>query len=918
VSAYLPFIVIGITAGSVYGLTATGLVLTYKTSGIFNFGQGSLAAVAVFVFYWLNVDLGLAWPLAAALSVFVLGAVMGLALELLGRLLADASDTLKIASTVGILLTVLALGTVWYPDQPSVPSYLPTSTAFQLFGVNVAWDSVIVTVVALVGAAALYVFFRYFRLGMAMRGVVDDDDLVAMSGISPQRIRRIAWIIGSVFAAASGILLAPSLNLDAIVLTELVIQAFGAAAIGYFSSLPLTYLGGLVVGVLGALSTKFVVTVPWLIGLPPSLPFIILFIALIVTPRSKLVRRRFAPSRAFRESWHAPVRVRLGTGVVVLTFLCLVPVWVGANLPVWSSGMVDAIIFLSLGLLIRHAGQVSLCQYAFVGIGAAAMAHFTTSLGIPWLASLILSGLIAIPVGAILAIPAIRLTGVFLALATLGFGIFLEQMFYGESWMFGSQGIPTARPDVSIGSFSLGGDTAFYYLIIFFAVLTAAVVIAIQHGRLGRLLRALSDSPVALETYGTSINVTRVAVFCISSFLAAIAGGLNASLLHFAVGSDYASFNSISLVALLVIVTVGGPWYALIAAFALEVLPAYINLGNISEYLAILFGVSAMLSPLIARAPGAPEGIKRFADRLGGRKAALTKGEREIAPPVLTPASLEHSVAGVASRDGDRGLQIESLAVRYGGVDAVVDLTLEAPQGQVTGLIGPNGAGKTTTFNACCGLVKPSRGRIRLHGEDVSKLGPALRAQRGLGRTFQRVELFSSLTVAANLDMGIEARLAGALPWRQLRTTRSERSTIKAAVARAVDLTSIGPLLERPVAELSVGQRRLVELTRVLAGGFDLLLLDEPSSGLDQDETKHFGLILRRTIAEATIGILLVEHDMALIRQVCDQVHVLDFGRHIFQGTPRELSTSEVVRQAYLGSDDLVTESVPAESSGRQ
>ncbi len=188
------------------------------------------------------------------------------------------------------------------------------------------------------------------------------------------------------------------------------------------------------------------------------------------------------------------------------------------------------------------------------------MAHFATTYGIPWILAVFLAGLVAIPVGALVALPAIRLTGVFLALATLGFGIFMENLFYTENWMFGptTEGIPTPRPSF------MGGDHGFYYVILLFTLGTVALIMFIHEGRLGRILRAMSDSPLALETHGTTVNVARVLVFCISSFLAAISGALGASLFHFAVGSDFDSFSSLTLVALIVILVTGAPWYAVL------------------------------------------------------------------------------------------------------------------------------------------------------------------------------------------------------------------------------------------------------------------------------------------------------------------------------------------------------------------
>jgi ABC-type branched-subunit amino acid transport system ATPase component/branched-subunit amino acid ABC-type transport system permease component len=898
VHQYLPFIIIGITTGSAYGLAATGLVLTYKTSGIFNFAHGSVATLAVYVMYWLRDQHGVPWPIAAAVAVFALGPLLGLLLEYMARILASASSVLKIAATIGIVIIVLAIGDIWYGSNTgSFPSYLPTST-IRVAGVNVGWSEITVTLIALASAGGLYYFFRFVRLGAAMRGVVDDPGLIAMTGVKPAVVRRWAWIIGSTFAALSGVLIAPSLSLNALVLTELVVQAFGAAAIGYFSSLPLTYLGGLVVGVAGAVSTKFVTSVPSLSGLPAGLPFIILFLVLVITPRARLAAKRYVPSIRFPEPYRAPARIRCGTGLIAVAALAIVPLVVGTKLAVFSSALVLVIIFISLGLLVRVSGQVSLCQYAFAAVGAAAMGHFAHNLGIPWLLALFLASAIAVPIGAIIAIPAIRLSGVFLALATLGFGVLLEQMFYSMAFMFGptTSGIAVPRPDFSIGSLHFGTDTGFYYVILLFTVLSAVAMVMIIRSRLGRVLSAMSDSPLALETLGATVNVARVLIFCISAFMAAMAGALSASLFSFAVGSDFPSFSSLTLVALIAIIPLGAPWYALVAAASLAVIPAYIDLGRINDYLQIIFGLSAVLAPVtLARYSGAPRVIRRLADRID---SVIPRRERQT----RVAGAVAHGVRG-------EGLEIDLLSVAYGGALAVSDLSLTAPSGRITGLIGPNGAGKTTTFNAACGLIRPSHGQIRLHGSDVSARGPAARARRGLGRTFQRVELFDSLTVRENVELGREAALAGANPFHHLAASRGDRVLVATAAEEAIDLVGVASIADVPVGDLSTGQKRLVELARVLSGPFDMILLDEPSSGLDANETQHFGRILIAVVASRRLGVLIVEHDMALVRQVCDQVWVLDFGRLIFRGSTMEMLESDLVRAAYLGSEDVSEDS---------
>lgn len=252
---------------------------------------------------------------------------------------------------------------------------------------------------------------------------------------------------------------------------------------------------------------------------------------------------------------------------------------------------------------------------------------------------------------------------------------------------------------------------------------------------------------------------------------------------------------------------------------------------------------------------------------------------------------------------GFEGLRARDLVVRYGGLTAVDGVSLHAPLARITGLIGPNGAGKTSLFNACSGLIKPARGGVQLFGEEVTDLSVQARARKGLGRTFQRIELFDSLSVHENIAMGREAAMAGSQPLRHLFSSRSESEAIRQRTEEAVVLCGIESIVDKEAASLSTGQRRLVELARVIAGEYRILLLDEPSSGLDKNETEQFAGVLRQLVGHRGIGVLLVEHDMALVMSVTTYIHVVDFGQPLFEGTPHEVASSELVRSAYLGSE---------------
>ena len=891
----LPFIIAGLTTGSVYALAGVGLVLTYKTSGVFNFAHGALATVSAYLFYTLHVEHGMPWPAAAFICVFVVGPVLGLVFEQVTRRLGNVSLAIKVVSTVGVLLAIQAIVVIIYgtTETRTVPQYLP-ATAFHLGGAVVTLGQIIIFAVGAAATVALYVYFRVARTGVAMRAVVDDSALLDISGTSPIAVRRWAWMIGVTFASASGVLLVPFINLDSITLTFLVVAAFGAAAIGAFRSLPLTYLGGLVIGIGAALSSEYF-TSGLLSGLSASLPFVVLFVVLMVSPRRWLAERTAVLHRD-RAEWTAPWPVQAFFGLILLVILCLVPGFAGIHLADFSQFLAMTILFLSLGLLVRSSGQVSLCHVSFMAIGVCAFAQLAVGLHWPWFLALLVAGAIAMPVGALLAIPAIRLSGLYLALATFGFGLLMQYMFYTENFMFGSTGIGVQVPMPDFPALGLdGSDTSYYYLCLVLTILVTAVVILIGRSRLGRLSRALADSPRGLATTGTSVNVTRVLVFCLSAFLAAIAGVLAAGAIGQASGDSYPPIQSLVYFALVIITLGGAPWYALTAAAGLMIVPSYLSSVNTSNWLQVIFGVTAIgyaMTP--PRLKGMPPGLAQRIDQLVRRQPAGTGPS--AGPPRAAVAAPTVSGGSLQARD---------IRVRFGGLVAVDGVSVEAPPGRITGMIGPNGAGKTTMFNACSGLITPSGGQVVISGNSVSRLGPAARARRGLGRTFQQMELFDSLTVRENVELGAEGGNAGPNPVRHLTSTPRTRRLVRDRASEAIARCDLTELAERTAGSLSTGQRRLVELARCLAGPFRILLLDEPSSGLDRAETARFGEILQRAVADRGIGILLVEHDMALVTDICDFVYVLDFGRPVFQGTAAEVMSSPVVKAAYLGDDEV-------------
>ncbi|MEW6476768.1 MAG: ABC transporter permease [Actinomycetota bacterium] len=611
-SDVLPFIVVGVASGSVYGLAGLGLTLTYTTTGIFNFAHGALAAAAAFVFFTLQVEWGWPWPLALAIAVAGVGVIGGVLVERLSRSLSTADAATAVVATVGLLLAVQGLIQWRYGTAARQLAPFLSGTAVHIGGVAVTRQQAATVLVGAAAAGAVLAFLRFSRLGVQMRAVVGNPDLLALSGTDPAPVRTAAWIIGSAFAALSGVLIAPFLGLDAGLLTLLVVQAFGAVAIGRFRSLPLTYAGGLALGVTASLLTKEFAGRPSLGGLPSSLPFLVLVVALVIWP-PRTVGRANGPSAASdRAPRRWPARTRLAAAAAGLAALVALPHLVGPKLPSYTAAAALVVTFVSLALLVRGSGQISLCHAAFGAVGATAFSHFASSsgLGLPWFAALLLAGAAAVPIGALVAIPAIRLSGVYLALATFGFTILMERVAYPMGVMFGATGSREApRPSFA------GGDTALFYVTAAVAAVCCLLVVVVSRTRLGRLLRGLAESPTALTTNGLSTNVTRLAAFAASAFLAGIAGALLAAAAGNVNGRSFASFNSLLY---LVVIAVAGHRLvpsAVVAAGLLAVAPAYVP-DSLVAHQALLFG-AATVALLAGRGTTIRPRTTRAGERLG-------------------------------------------------------------------------------------------------------------------------------------------------------------------------------------------------------------------------------------------------------------------------------------------------------------
>jgi branched-subunit amino acid ABC-type transport system permease component len=596
----VPFIVAGVVVGSLYGLAATGLVLTYKTSGIFNFAHGAVGAATAFLFYDLRNLRGLPWPIAFALSVFVAAPVLGLGLAAMAARLSQAPTVQRVVATVGVLLVVQGAVQLRYGIVP-IPFDTPLPTrSFNIGGTIVGLDQLITIGLAALALAGLGVLFRRSRLGLEMRAVVDSGELLDLAGGVPVRVRALSWILGASFAGLSGLLLAPTVGLDAVLLTLLVVQAFGAAAVGRFDNLRLAFWGGVAIGIgqylLRAPAVRGAVPlIDRLPGLDQSLSFLVLFAVLLVAGRRFPTVNVTRPARRPRP-WSFPVRVAgaLGALAAVVTIPFLAP----SRAPVLIQGAVFVTIFASLYLLVEISGQVSLAHAAFVAVGATTFANLTRGAGLPWGVGVIGAVVVAVPLGAAVAVPAIRVSGLYLALATLGFGVLVEQMVYARPVMFGDLGQRFgARPHL----FGLDRDARYFWLCAALAALALALVVVIRRTRLGRLLNAVADEPVALATFGCTPQVTLVLVFCLAAGMAALGGALDVGVVGSVSASGVSptaliSFNSLLWVAVLALAGRNPLRAPVAAALAMVVAPSFFSSPNMAQYLTMGFGLAALFA----------------------------------------------------------------------------------------------------------------------------------------------------------------------------------------------------------------------------------------------------------------------------------------------------------------------------------
>ncbi len=883
------FAVLGLGAGGLYALAAIGLVLVYRGSGVVNFAQGAMGMVGAYVFYQIRaIDHG-PTPVAFVAGIAACALLGGLYYGVIMRRMANASSVAKMVSTLALLVVIDAVASLKYGYLPKVVApILPTGTV-NLFGAVVGQDRLWIFVLVLVLTAALWAVYKFTLFGVATTAVAENPRVAASLTVSPNLIAAANWSIGAALGGLSAIFLSPIVSLQGENLTLIVIPVLAAAVIGRFSSFPVTMLAGLAVGVAQSEVTRYISTP----GAATAVPFVLVTAVLILRSSSTVGREeRFGRMPSLGSGRVAPGLIVAGGGIILVCLWWLFPTtWVTAL----EVQLIVTVILMSFVVVTGYAGQLSLTQVGFAGLGAVVAGWLYAREGLPFEVA-ILGGMVAIiPIGLIVGLAGVRTRGVNLAIVTLGLAVTLEAAVFGNPTYIGGT-VGYQAPDPTFFGIHISGlfyPKRYSTLVLILLVLVGLAVTNLRRGRVGRRLIAVRTNERAAAALGVSVVGAKLYAFVIGGMIAALGGIL---LVFTNPGLDYSPFVALQSITYLQAAVLGGVGHLAGPMVASGFQPNTLGqqifsfLGsNVAVYLALASGVGVLYILTLS-----PDGLAVMARR---QNEWWLRPLRRRLPsrPVRDPLE---GVAASTDRVSPKTLRIDGVTVRFGGTTALSDLSVEVRPGEVVGLIGPNGAGKTTAIDVVTGFVRPAGGRIFLDGVRIDAWSSKRRAQAGLARSFQSLELFDDLTVLENIQAASDSRdLFGYLTnlgW-------SGRNRLTPQAKKSVSEFGLESSLTATARELSYAERRILAVARAVAGGHSILLLDEPAAGLSEVAANGLSDSIRRLAQDSGVGVLLIEHNVDMVLRTCDRIYALDFGQVIGHGTPGEIRSNQAVIESYLG-----------------
>jgi branched-chain amino acid transport system permease protein len=550
-----------------------------------------------------------------------------------------------------------------------------------------------------------------------------------------------------------------------------------------------------------------------------------------------------------------------------------------------------ALVVIGLVLLTGVAGLTSFGQAAFVGVGAYTTAYLSLNFGLsPWLnvfVGLALTAVVALVLGWI----TLRMSGHYLPLATIAWGLSLYYLL-GNIEALGKYDGLLGIPALKFFGIELITGRSFFYLLWLLVLLASVAMIHLLDSRTGRALRALKSGTTMPEAMGVDTYRMKVTAFVLAALLASVSGWLFAHFQRSVNPSPFGLKMGIEYLFMGVIGGIGHVWGALAGASVVKVLEDQLQvwlpklLGGGGNYEVIVFGILLVLVLQYAR-----DGVWAFIEmRLPKIRRKVDWADAPALPERKKPAH------------GELVLDVNAVRKEFGGLVAVNDVSFQVRAGEIIGLIGPNGAGKSTTFNLVTGVLPATRGEVKFLGQRIDGLSSRRIAQRGVSRTFQHVKMIPGMTVLENVALGAHMRGGRGVASAMLRIDRAEERGLLREAERQLKRIGMAEHMHELAGNLALGPQRLMEIARALCADPALLLLDEPAAGLRLQEKQGLIAVLRQ-LRDEGLSILLVEHDMDLVMEITDRIVVMEFGTKLIEGTPEEVQASPAVRAAYLGTE---------------